>query len=138
MSPFWSAATIASVADSATERKRLSDSRRASASWAEAITRPSWRPMCAVTSSRRSSGVTALTEKHSMTANVPSPIGIGKQNAPLRPTSVATCARGKFGSHWTSTIQAGRPVAATRPGRPMPLGRSVASVSARKASNLVG
>ena len=32
MSPFWSAATIASVADSATERKRLSDSRSASAS----------------------------------------------------------------------------------------------------------
>ncbi len=70
MSPFWSAATIASVADSATERKRLSDSRRASASCAAAITRPSWRPMCAVTSSRRSSGVTALTEKHSMTAKV--------------------------------------------------------------------
>ena len=29
MSPFWSAATIASVADSATERKRVSDSRSA-------------------------------------------------------------------------------------------------------------
>ena len=37
MSPFWSAATIASVADSATERKRCSDSFRASASCAEIL-----------------------------------------------------------------------------------------------------
>ena len=37
MSPFWSAATIASLADSATERKRLSDSRSASPSCRPAI-----------------------------------------------------------------------------------------------------
>ena len=120
MSPFWSAAMIASVADSATERKRFSDSRRASPSCWPAIWRPSWRPMCAVTSSRRSSGVTACSEKHSMTAKVLSPIGIGKENAPRRPTSAPASARGKLASQVTSTIQAGRPVAATRPGRPMP------------------
>ena len=85
-----------------------------------AIWRPSWRPMCAVTSSRRSSGVTACSEKHSMTANVLSPIGIGKEKAPRRPTSAPASARGKLASQVTSTIQAGRPVAATRPGRPMP------------------
>ena len=94
--------------------------------------------MCAVTSSRRSSGVTAFIEKHSTTANVPSPIGIGKQKAPLRPTSSATEARGKLGSQVTSTTHSGRPVAATRPGRPMPLASSVHSVRALKASNLVG
>ncbi len=55
-SPESSAATIASVADSATERKRVSESRRASSVSMFWMTRPSWRPMWAVTSSRRGSG----------------------------------------------------------------------------------
>ena len=82
--------------------------------------------------------MTACSEKHSTTANVRSAIGIGKEKAPRRPTWAPASARGKLGSQVTSTIQAGRPVAATRPGRPMPAASDVRSVSARKASNLVG
>ena len=66
--PCSSAAMIASLAVSATDRKRLSDSRSACSICIPAMTRPSWRPMCEATSSRRSSGVTAASEKHSITA----------------------------------------------------------------------
>ena len=76
---------MASLADSATDRKRPSDSRSACSIRMPAIRRPTWRPMCEATSSSRSSGLTALTEKHSITAKVSSAIGIGNEKPPRRP-----------------------------------------------------
>ena len=86
--------------------------------------------MCAVTSSRRSSGRDGLQrEALDDGEGACRRSGSGSEKAPLRPTSAATSARGKLASQVTSTIQAGRPVAATRPGRPMPGGSGVPRVS---------
>ena len=87
--PSESAAMMASLADSATERKRLSDSRSACSIRMPAIRRPTWRPMCEATSSSRSSGLTASIEKHSITAKVAPAIGIGNEKPPRSPTEAA-------------------------------------------------
>ena len=130
--PSESAAMMASLADSATERKRLSDSRSACSIRIPSIWRPTWRPMCAATSSRRSSGLTASIEKHSITAKVGPRSGSGtRSHRAARPTA-AYLWRGKLASHVTSTIHSARPLSSTRPGRPTPRGKVVRSVCSQK------
>ena len=54
------------------------------------------------------------------------PTTMGNPRAERRPSRAAMAARGKFGSHSTSGIQAAVPVAHTRPGSPSP-GKKVRS-----------
>src|SRR5881296_3579905 len=62
-----------------------------------------------------------------MTPVTSPPNRIGNANPACKPTWAANGARGKFGSFVTSVIQAGFPLAQTRPGSPTP-GRKVVSL----------
>src|SRR5205814_1869722 len=67
-----------------------------------------------------------------------SPRTIGNPNAPCSPSRPAISARGKFVSATTSRIQAGSPVAQTRPGRPTPVAKVRRRLRASNRGNDIG
>ena len=108
----------------------------ASCSWAwiRSTTRPSWRPIWAMTSSSAGSGAIAAPVKNSSTAITPPSAWIGNANAPRTPRPC----RAKLGSRATSVIHAASPVANTRPGSPTPGGKLICSVRRRNSANWSG
>ena len=81
---------------------------------------PIWLPTLVSIDSRSSSGARISRLKNSITLSTSPRSRIGNPNAACRPSRAATCARGKLVSCTTSGIQAGSPLAQTRPGSPTP------------------
>ena len=115
----------ASPAVSMTARVRSSLARRASSARRRSTTRLSWEPTWVASSRRDSSGSSRSSVKNSRTATTSFSRRTGKPIAALIPACSAAPVRGKFVSAVTSITQAGRPDAATRPGRPAPTGSGV-------------
>ena len=102
---------------------------------------PIWLPTVVSIDSSSASGSRISRLKNSMTLSTSPRSRTGNPNAAWRPSRAAIAARGKFVSWTTSGIQAGSPVAQTRPGRPTPRAnvrrRLVASNSGNASSGEV-
>ena len=99
---------------------RASLSRRRSSARQRSTLWPMRPPRLFIVASSVSSGSRFPAARNSTAAITSEAPWIGKQNAAASPQRTAIGARGKFGSAPTSTIQAGSPLAQTRPGSPSP------------------
>ena len=97
---------------------------------------PNWRPMSLTISRKSSSGSRTSRLMHSITPRTSSVSLMGKQKAECNPSFVAAVARGKLLSLVTSRIQAGSPLAQTRPGRPIPWPNLLSRVTASNSGTL--
>ena len=103
--------------------RRRSSARQRSTQW------PMRPPRLVIVASRLASGSRRSFARNSIAPSTPVAPRIGKQNAARRPARAALGPRGKPASARTSAIQAGSPLAQTRPGNPSPSASRVLRVA---------